>query len=163
MNGLLNGFNEPFTTNTLTNKGGVAIFSKNPNASEREDLKMKNKEYERVWIEINNKGSKNTIIGCIYRHPHYNNIDLFSEYVNNCLTKIHKENKEVYIAGDFNIDLLKYETKSKYRDFYNLMTSNGYLPLITQPTRIRDSTQTLIDNIFTNSFIDESHSGNILT
>ena len=42
------------------------------------------------------------------------------------------------------------------------MTSNDYLPLITQPTRIRDSTQTLIDNIFTNSFIDESHSGNIL-
>ena len=66
------------------------------------------------------------------------------------------------MAGDFNIDLLKYDSNARYREFYNLMTSNGYLPLITLPTRLKDSTQTLIDNIFTNSFTQESHSGNIL-
>ena len=46
-------------------------------------------------------------------------------------------------------------------EFYNLMTSDGYLPLILQPTRIRDNTQSLIDNIFTNTF-SESYSGTIL-
>ena len=140
----------------------MAIFAKNLNAVERIDLKIQNKEYEGVWIELNNTGCKNTIIGCLYRHPHYNNIKNFKDYLKNCLAKIGKENKEVYITGDFNIDLLKYETNPKYREFYNFMTSNGYLPLITQPTRFSEDRQSLIDNIFTNSFCNESHSGNIL-
>ena len=42
------------------------------------------------------------------------------------------------------------------------MTSNGYLPLIIQPTRITDTSKSLIDNIFTNTFTKESQSGNIL-
>ena len=42
------------------------------------------------------------------------------------------------------------------------MTSNGYLPLITQPTRFTDVNHSLIDNIFTNSLSSESHCGNIL-
>ncbi|MCH2406285.1 MAG: hypothetical protein MK200_08855, partial [Nitrosopumilus sp.] len=162
-NSQLNTHKKTFTTNTETSKGGVAIFTKNEHdAFERDDLKVKTKEYEAVWIEINNKGKKNTIVGCMYRHPHANNIDDFSTYVNKCLTRLNKESKEVYIAGDFNIDLLKYESNAKYREFYNLMTSNGYLPLIIQPTRITDTTQSLIDNIYTNSFVQENKSGNIL-
>ena len=82
--------------------------------------------------------------------------------MNKCLSKLKKESKEVYIAGDFNIDLLKYETNTKYREFYNLMTSNGYLPLIILPTRITDTSQSLIDNIYTNTFTDDNQSGNIL-
>ena len=41
------------------------------------------------------------------------------------------------------------------------MTSNGFLPLILQPTRIRNESLTIIDNIYTNVF-NESMSGNIL-
>ena len=66
----------------------------------------------------------------------------------NSLNKLNKENKEVYIAGDFNIDLLKYDTNIKYKDFYNLMTASGFLPQITQPTRITETTMTIIDNIY---------------
>ena len=78
-------------------------------------------EFEGVWIELNNKGTKNTIIGCLYRHPHYNNIEGFSDYLSDCLNKLGKENKEVYIAGDFNIDLLKYETNP--REFQGISVS----------------------------------------
>ena len=43
------------------------------------------------------------------------------------------------------------------------MTSHGLLlPLITQPTRLSDTSKTLIDNIYTNVFHKESISGNIL-
>ena len=41
------------------------------------------------------------------------------------------------------------------------MTSNGFLPMITQPTRVTDTTKSLIDNIFTNAFTKESVSGNV--
>ena len=141
----------------------MSIFTNTKhNAFERDDLKICTKEFEAVWIEIKNKGHKNIIVSCIYRHHHSYNIDDFSMYLNKCLTKLNKESKEVYIAGDFNIDLLKYEINIKYREFYNLMTSNGFLPLIIQPTRITDTSKTLIDNIYTNSFVNESISGNIL-
>ena len=42
------------------------------------------------------------------------------------------------------------------------ITSYGFLPLVTQPTRFCDTTQSLIDNIFCNTFDQDSESGNIL-
>ena len=41
------------------------------------------------------------------------------------------------------------------------MNSNGYLPQINLPTRITDTTMTLIDNIFTNTMNYNSFSSNI--
>ncbi len=162
-NELLENYCKPYLTNTLTDKGGVAIFlKKSYDANEREDLKICTNEFEAVWVEIVNKKSKNVIIGCTYRHPHDYNIEDYSIYMQNCFNKINRENKEVYLLGDFNIDLLQYESKNKYQQFYNLMTSNGFLPLILQPTRITKDTMTIIDNIYTNTFTKESFSGNIL-
>ena len=154
---------EPISTGTLSSKGGTTIFIKRSHDSfERDDLKIQTKEYEAVWIEIKVEKGKNILIGCIYRHPHYKNLDEFSEYLEEIFAKLNKEKKQIYIAGDFNIDLLQYEDNNKCRDFYNLVTSNGFLPLITQPTRFTDTTQTLIDNIFTNTFDLDCESGNIL-
>ena len=71
--------------------------------------------------------SKTIIVGCFYRHHHNTNIDEFISYFNKCRSNLNKENKEAYISGDFNIDLLKYESNPKYREFYNLVTANGFL------------------------------------
>ena len=81
-----------------------------------------------VWTEIKNKKSKNIIIGCVYRHPHRNNLDDFIIHINHILSKLNKEDKEIYITGDFNIDLLKCDDDVKYQEFYNLMVSNGSPP-----------------------------------
>ena len=80
----------------------------------------------------------------------------------NLFLKLNKENKGVYICGDFNINLLKYDDEIVAQDFYNLMNSNVYLPQINLPTRITDTTMTLIDNIFTNTMSYNSFSSNIL-
>ena len=79
-----------------------------------------------------------------------------------CLTKINREKKECYISGDFNIDLLKYESNNTYAEFLNTLTSYGFLPHILQPTRITEYSATVIDNIFGNNFVDKTYSGNIL-
>ena len=94
--------------------------------------------------------------------PHYDNLDDFNSYMKNLCLMLNKENKEVYICGDFNINLLKYDDEIVIQDFYNLMNSNGYLPQINLPTRITDTTMTLIDNIFTNTMNYNNLSGNIL-
>ena len=75
-NALLTGYLSPFTTNTESEKGGVAIFVRSNEAVvERNDLKIGTKEFEGVWIEIKKQGAKNIVVGCLYRHPHYNNFD----------------------------------------------------------------------------------------
>ena len=143
--------------------GGTAIYVKSIHHTiERNDLKICNKEYESTWIEILNQKCKNVVLGCIYRHPHYDNLDDFNSYMKNLFLKLNKENKEVYFCGDFNINLLKYDDEIVVQDFYNLMNSNGYLPQINLPSRITDTTMTLVDNIFTNTMNYNSFSGNIL-
>jgi hypothetical protein len=59
--------------------------------------------------------------------------------------------------GDFNIDLLNSNNCNQL--FLNTLLSNGFYPTIDRPTRIRDASATLIDNIFVNihnSHIDSS-------
>ena len=50
--------------------------------------------------------------------------------------------------GDFNFDLLKYEENNITQDFFNSMNSQSLIPVISKPTRVTDSSATLIDNIF---------------
>ena len=52
------------------------------------------------------------------------------------------------MAGDFNINLLDIVKRCVVGDFFNAVTSHGFLPLITLPTRLTDTKGTLIDNIF---------------
>ena len=54
-----------------------------------------------------------------------------------CLSNLNKENKEVYVVGDLNIDLLKYESNPKHQESYNLVTANCFLPQIFQPNHTR--------------------------
>ena len=59
-------------------------------------------------------------------------------------------NKNVYICGDFNIDLLKIEVNNETKVFIDTMYSMGLFPLIIRPSRLTEFTSTLIDNIFSN-------------
>ena len=60
-------------------------------------------------------------------------------------------NQEIILAGDWNINFLKMETKEKHKDFFDNLISHGFLPSITLPTRVTNSTATLIDQIFLKS------------
>ena len=68
------------------------------NTMERIDLKSCNLEFESTWGESKNQKSKNIIIGCMYRHPHHNNLEEFNLYMKNTLLKIAKEKKEVSVV-----------------------------------------------------------------
>ena len=87
---------------------------------------------------------------------------IFLTHLDSVLKKVSKENKEIYLCGDFNIDLLKINKGSYFLDFYNILNSYGILPSIIHPTRVVEGQQpSLIDNIFTNNLKDELCSGNI--
>ena len=52
---------------------------------------------------------------------------------------------------DHNLDLLKYSKHRPTRDFICLNENANLVPSITRPTRITNSSATLIDNIFVTS------------
>ena len=83
------------------------------------------------------------------------------DYVNSIMEKIHQENKLCLVMGDFNIDLLKIESHSGSDDFLDMIGSYFFQPYILQPTRVRDHSATLIDNIFFNSIEHYVISGNL--
>ena len=55
---------------------------------------------------------------------------------------------ELYVCGDFNIDLLQYENDHDTQKFLTLIQSLSLSPVISKPTRITDTTATLTDHIY---------------
>ena len=87
------------------------------------------------------------------------------DFKNNCLNQIleilSKEHKQVFLYGDFNINLLNYNDHQPTNDFLDSLASNSFIPYILHPTRITSHSKTLIDNIFSNYISHEIISGNI--
>ena len=65
--------------------------------------------------------------------------------------------------GDFDIDLLKYDTNTDSVTFLESMYTNFLSTYISTPTRVTTHSKTIIDNIFTNNIDDGLISGNITT
>ena len=89
----------------------------------------------------------------LYRPPS-GSTDQFLMQCEILLNKISQMNKQIFIFGDLNLDLMKIQAKqndSKIREFLELMLCQGLLPSCLIPTRIDDIGATLIDNIFSNS------------
>ena len=89
-------------------------------------------------------------------------MDIFNEdKLELLVNKLNREkNKKVYLAGDFNFDLLKVNSHDETSVFFNKLMSNFLLPVISIPTKINTVNDTLIDNIFTNEFNPDLISGN---
>lgn len=79
-------------------------------------------------------------------------MDLFS----NLLTKLSNSNLNFYIAGDINLDVLKYQNNSFVTEYVDLLFSFGTLQLISKPTRCTLNSATVIDHLITNDFLKSS-------
>ena len=160
----LSGYHSPYCKFTEAEKGGTILYiSKKLNFKPRKDLEIyESKELESSFIEIINKKSSNDIVGVIYRHPKMDTNIFIDKKLNHITSILAKEkNKRIYIAGDFNFDLLKYSNHTDTANFFDKMTSNLLVPLILVPTKINTKNDTLIDNIFTNQFNSQTITGNL--
>ena len=101
-------------------------------------------ELESTFIEILNPKKPNVIVGCIYPHPRMD-LNEFND-INNILDKLSKENKNVSLLRDFNIDVWNYDQHSFTNEFLDSLSSYMLLPHIVQPKRIRNNSKTLIHN-----------------
>ena len=65
--------------------------------------------------------------------------------------------------GDYNINLLNFGTHTKTNEFIDDVISHGFLPYILKPTRVTDTSATLIDHIYSNHTYTNQDSGIIVT
>ena len=83
------------------------------------------------------------------------------DFMENLLNKIKQESKRTILAGDFNLNLIKYEQKTGVNKFLETVLSNNFMPQITLPTRVTQKSATLNDNILINHYEYKCISGNI--
>ena len=154
--------------------GGVACYI-------REDLCFNiqessfSREIETVFFDLLLPKLKPISIGVFYRPPTQNS---FFDTKAKDLNKLLNEENEIYLLGDFNVNLLcgtKYILKeknigarynvagtliSKYKEFCQTF---AFTQLIKNPTRVACNTSSLLDHIITNSECKVSNSGIIET
>ena len=85
----------------------------------------------------------------------------FNNNLNQMLEKVSKEQKQTFLLGDFNINLLNYNVHHPTNDFLDSLASNSIIPYILQPARLTNHSKTHIDNIFSNILSCEIVSGNL--
>ena len=118
---------------------------------------------ESIFCEI--QLCNTSIIVCtIYRSdtPPKADLDIFTHTIHELQQQLNNDNKETYIMGDMNIDLLPYENHQK-KEYLDNIFSLGYIPLITKATRITPNSATLIDHIYTNKKQVAATSGILIT
>ena len=115
-------------------------------------------QLESTFIEIINSKKSNIAIGCVYKHPNMDVLD-FNSLNNQLLDKISKEQKQIFLLGDFNINLLNDNQHQPTNEFLDCLASNCIISYILQPTRITSHSKILIGSIFCNVF--SAISGNI--
>ena len=138
--------------------GGVLLYIRDGiDYKLRNDLSGEHAGFECIFVEIAIDNVK-SIVGCVYRAPD-NDIPSFIQSFDHHMQIIGREKKDVYLMGDFNINLMNCDSDGRVKDFVDFLTSFGLFPLITKPTRISSSASTLIDNIFTNCIQDDFDCG----
>ena len=126
--------------------------------------------YEGLFIDINHDSLKNKITLCnIYRPPKNNNnnatVDTFINEIRPVIETFNKDSPNLLITGDFNLNLLAINERTKFQEYFDLFVTNALYPKITLPTRFSSKSATLIDQIFCkhNQHTQSSTSGIILT
>ena len=142
------------------NCGGVACYI-------RSDISYVQKDFfpnviENIYFETLLPKTSPLTVEIMYRPPSQTN---FLEILNMTFEKVDVDKKEIYILGDFNINMYhnnRYIVRddntisSKFlshdiKNYHQFCTMHGLKQLIQSPTRVTCSTSTLIDHILTSA------------
>ncbi|MCG8048030.1 MAG: reverse transcriptase domain-containing protein, partial [Candidatus Thiodiazotropha endolucinida] len=122
--------------------GGVILYlKKSLRYKRRPDLEVSN--IETIWVEVELPNTKPFLLCTAYRPPsaHCDWIDLFEEELSIAQTS----SLEYTLMGDFNIDF----TACSNNKWLNMIQLFDLTQLIIQPTRITQTTSTIIDHVYT--------------
>ena len=140
--------------------GGVGIYVRNGlsfNILKPFTLSIE-RIFESIFIEIVTPSNQKIVIGSIYRpgtkYPGLTFTEQFSEFsdtLSATLSDLGSKHENIFLYGDFNLDILKFEENKFISSYIDTLFSFGFLQIVTKPTRVSENSATLIDHILTNS------------
>ena len=158
-------YNHEFRIRSGKTGGGVSIYIQNHlKYTARSDLSELDNCIESIYVEIDKSSvgsDRNIVVGSIYRPPSSSIVE-FTECLKSTMAKLSKENKYIYLTGDFNINLLEVGRNIHCSDFVETLFSHSMFPTINKPTRITSTSASIIDNIFINNIESQSVTSGIL-
>ena len=119
----LNNYSFEFTP-TETSAGGALLYIVNHllDKLRNELIIYKINELESTFVEIVNPKKSNIIVGVIYRYPSMDLTDFNSNDLNKLLNNISKEQKSIFLLGDFNVNLLNYNEHNQTNEFFDSLS-----------------------------------------
>ena len=158
----LNNYAYEFTPTETTAGTTLLYIATHISHKCRNDLIIyKKNELESTFIEIVSPKKSNIIVGIIYRHSSLDLTDFISSYLNKLSDNISKKQKSIFLLGDFSVYLLNYNEYNPTNEFLDSLPSNSFILLVLQPTKITSHSNTLIDNLFSNTTDPDIMSGNL--
>lgn len=109
-------------------------------------------ELESTFIGIVIPKKPDIVFGVVCRHSGMDLDELNNKYAKKLLDNLSKENKTIFFLGDFNTDLIKYDSHTAANEFLGSLSSIMILPYILHP-RVKVHSKTVIVNIFFNHFL----------
>ena len=101
---------------------------------------------EVVWVRIDNKSSPSFYVSCVY-NPKADDENYYQCMLNN-FENVLAKNKEIVILGDLNINYIFDENLCENQAHF-IETLLCCKQLIVEPTRVTQSSQSVIDHIYT--------------
>ena len=152
--------NYKFIGKHRTNKkgGGVGLLvHEQLHFKTRNDIGLDyDSDLENQFIELKAR-KQNIVIGSLYRPPNSKEKIFLRDY-RNLIEKIgHCKDKELVIGIDHNLDFLKASAHRNTQSYLDYNLDMNMLPVITKPTRITDTSATLIDNILVSSKLQQNY------
>ena len=100
------------------------------------------------WLKIKRKNTKTILLANVYRPPH-GKLDQAIKTIEKSLVSLIKNNEEVIILGDFNIDYKNMKSPN-YKKIKFFERANALEQLISTTTRNTKTSSSLLDIAFTN-------------
>ena len=139
------------------NGGGCSIYvNKKLKSSVITEFTVNEPFIETVFVKIS-LPNKILNVGCCYRPPNAD-MALFQNFIEDKVSLIASWSGDLVFGGDFNLDMLKINEDTNSENFYHAMNSYSLIPIISKPSRITDTSYTLIDQFFV-SKLDNFASG----
>ena len=110
---------------------------------------------ECICVKLYLSLKRSIIVSCLHRLP--------GSTINTTIDFIAKNFSgrkcDLYICGDFNVNLLNYDNHNDTQFFLHSFISLGLIPCVDKPTRTTSCSNTLIDNIHANNIYHSINSG----
>ena len=115
--------------------------------------KCSNEAFQARSVELHLPKHANIICGVVDNSP-----ELFQQYFDRTVEKLRARGKQIFLMGDFNINLLRFHDCKYAQNFILSLQSFNLTPTIDKTNK-----STSIDNIFASNLEDTITSGNIIS